>query len=130
MADLDHNSDQFVVDALAAYLGTQEEWNGADCLEVIADLIGTVRPHPGGESDYRPIFRKATGRDVPSAWDMGDRTPEEDEDEDSATYEIVRFRQDGDNEVIETGLTLAEAQEHCKRPDTHGDGWFDGYREE
>jgi hypothetical protein len=53
------------------------------------------------------------------------------------TYKIIRFRFQGDSrEVIETGLTLEEAQEHCKRDDTHGgsteDGtaWFDGYEEE
>ncbi len=49
--------------------------------------------------------------------------------ETETTYEIVRFRFEGDNEVLETGLTLEEAQEHCRRDDTHGDGWFDGYRE-
>lgn len=47
-----------------------------------------------------------------------------------STYSIVRFRFEGDNEVIETGLTLEEAQAHCRREDTHGDGWFDGYRED
>lgn len=46
------------------------------------------------------------------------------------TYKIIRFRQDGENEVIETGLALEDVQAHCKREDTHGDGWFDGYEEE
>ena len=45
-------------------------------------------------------------------------------------YKIVRFRFQGDNEDIKHGLTLEEAQEHCRRDDTHGDGWFDGYAEE
>lgn len=45
-------------------------------------------------------------------------------------YKIIRFRQDGeDREVVKWGLTLEEAQEHCRREDTHGDGWFDGYEE-
>jgi hypothetical protein len=60
-------------------------------------------------------------------------------------YEIVRFyKGDRAAEVIETGLTLAEAQAHCKDPETssstcteadglartaeYGD-WFDGYQE-
>lgn len=43
------------------------------------------------------------------------------------TYKIVRFHKDGENEVIATGLTLEEAQEHCRRDDTRGDDWFDGY---
>lgn len=46
------------------------------------------------------------------------------------TYSIVRFRFKGANEVIKKGLTLDEAQTHCNREDTRGDGWFDGYREE
>ena len=49
---------------------------------------------------------------------------------DDKTYEIVRFRFKQGGEVIRTGLTLEEAQEWCERDDTHGDGWFDGYREE
>lgn len=49
---------------------------------------------------------------------------------DDNTYKIMRFYFDGPSEVIETGLTLEEAQEHCSREDTHGDGWFDGYDEE
>lgn len=48
----------------------------------------------------------------------------------AATYKIIRFHQDDDNEVIATGLTLEEAQTHCKDPSTHGEGWFDGYEEE
>jgi hypothetical protein len=46
------------------------------------------------------------------------------------TYKIIRFRQDGENEVIRGGLTLEEAQEHCRREDTRGNGWFDGYEVE
>lgn len=46
------------------------------------------------------------------------------------TYKIIRFHFQGENEVIATGLTLEEAQEHCNSEDTHGDGWFDGYTEE
>lgn len=46
------------------------------------------------------------------------------------TYKIIRFRRDGEGEVIMTGLTLDEAQAHCKREDTHGPGWFDGYSQE
>lgn len=51
------------------------------------------------------------------------------------SYVIIRFfapsKHDGYSEVIKTGLTLEEAQDHCKRDDTHVVGeWFDGYDEE
>jgi hypothetical protein len=47
------------------------------------------------------------------------------------SYKIVRFYRDSKSrETIEEGLTLEEAQAHCQREDTHGDGWFDGYTEE
>lgn len=44
-------------------------------------------------------------------------------------YDIIRFREGQKYEYIKTVNTLEEAQEHCEREDTHGDGWFDGYRE-
>jgi hypothetical protein len=49
-------------------------------------------------------------------------------------YKIVRFTFDDDNpdnhKVIKTGLTLEEAQAHCRRDDTRKKGvWFDGYTE-
>ncbi len=49
------------------------------------------------------------------------------------TYRVVRFYRDTwlePREVIDTGLTLDEAQAHCRRDDTRGDDWFDGYEEE
>ena len=48
------------------------------------------------------------------------------------TYKIIRFYQDfdRDSKVVVRGLTLDQAQAHCRREDTHGDGWFDGYEEE
>ena len=55
------------------------------------------------------------------------------------TYEIVRFYADSrESRVIAEGLTIDEAQEHCKDPETssttcsepsEGGQWFDGYRE-
>jgi hypothetical protein len=51
-----------------------------------------------------------------------------------ATYRVVRFHFDENHpdhrREIASGLTLEEAQAHCKRDDTKGDGWFDGYDEE
>lgn len=63
------------------------------------------------------------------------------------TYKIVRFYQNPDtpSEVITTGLTLEQAQEHCNDPETSSrtatgehavartkqyGSWFDGYEEE
>ena len=61
------------------------------------------------------------------------------------TYKIVRHFADGDSEVIEMDLTLAEAKAHCKDPNTSSRTatdeagvklteergmWFDGFTEE
>lgn len=64
--------DTDVVDAIATYLGTQAEWSGADALEVIADLVGTVRPHPGDVpyDEYLAELTKVTGRPVLANFDM------------------------------------------------------------
>jgi len=47
-------------------------------------------------------------------------------------YKIVRFYRDAQRSpyTISKGLTLQEAQAHCRREDTRGEGWFDGYTEE
>ena len=46
------------------------------------------------------------------------------------TYKIIRFRFNGNNKVLKTGLTLEQAQAHCEKPETSGNGWFDGYNVE
>jgi hypothetical protein len=62
------------------------------------------------------------------------------------TYKIIRGYRDRDKrEVIKTGLTLAEAQKHCRNPETSSKTctseaglrrtanygpWFDGYESE
>jgi len=50
------------------------------------------------------------------------------------TYKIIRFyhpSQEKENETVRTGLTLEEAQAHCKDPSTREDDvYFDGYDEE
>ena len=49
-------------------------------------------------------------------------------------YKIIRFYAPTvrhEEEVIRTGLTLEEAQEHCNDPETREEGkWFDGYTKE
>ncbi len=42
-------------------------------------------------------------------------------------YRIVRFRQNGTRRTIRSNVNIYDAQAHCKRPDTRGEGWFDGY---
>lgn len=55
----------------------------------------------------------------------------EPEEQADATFEVRRFyREDRHYDVIHTGLTLAEAQAWCKRPDTSTADFFDGYTEE
>jgi hypothetical protein len=57
------------------------------------------------------------------------------------TYKIVRFYLGGGKRTIRTGLTLAQAQAHCRDPETssrtarrarsrRAGPWFDGYTEE
>lgn len=47
------------------------------------------------------------------------------------TYKIIRFyRDERPSETLVRGLTLAQAQEHCSRPDTQGVDWFDGFETE
>jgi hypothetical protein len=79
-------------------------------------------------TDERAHFIKAHNEYLtpPSTYEQ----EEPDMEEDEATYSIIRHRFNGNNEVIKTGLSLEEAQEHCQRDDTRGDGWFDGYTEE
>jgi len=56
-----------------------------------------------------------------------------------STYKIVRFYRDSEHpdhhKVIDTGLSLDQAQDHCNDSDTsehdsEGVLWFDGYYQE
>ena len=42
-------------------------------------------------------------------------------------YRIIRFQRAGGHRTVRNNVTLTEAQNHCGRKDTHGEGWFDGY---
>lgn len=44
-------------------------------------------------------------------------------------YNIIRFYADGrPSKLIKEGVSISEAQAHCRRADTSGEGWFDGYQ--
>lgn len=51
-------------------------------------------------------------------------------DEDEPCWVIICFTQGGRKDIVKVGLTLAEAQAHCKRSDTRGHHWFHGYGHE
>ena len=88
---------------------------------VLAELTFTYQQNPNALAvDYAADIIRKLARDWPEAVNGTGYV------EDVKTYHITRFR-DGENEIRETGLTLEEAQAHCRREDTHGDGWFDGY---
>jgi len=48
------------------------------------------------------------------------------------TYKIIRFyKAHNRKRTIKRGLTLEQAQAHCRDPKTRKEGvWFDGYTEE
>lgn len=52
------------------------------------------------------------------------------------TYKVIRFYKSGTRRTVRKGMTLADAQAHCQREDTHKkkkDGtvvWFDGFTKE
>ena len=70
------------------------------------------------------VTRKSEDRTVNAA--AGQVAPREE-----GRYRIIRSYADArDKEIIHTGLTRAEAQEHCNRDDAKGPGWFDGFTKE
>lgn len=102
----------------------EEELRSPDYFTYGQDTLRTTLPDIGGRINWRYTLKAI----VPSY----EQQAREDGVEEK-TYRIVRFYRDNrEKEVQETGLTLEEAQAHCKREDTHDhvDGWFDGYEEE
>ncbi|KKK76304.1 hypothetical protein LCGC14_2865050 [marine sediment metagenome] len=48
------------------------------------------------------------------------------------SYKIIRYYKNANKPktLIKKGLTLEQAQKHCKKENTHCLDWFDGYIEE
>jgi len=69
--------------------------------------------------------------DKQDEWEHKDCEKELGDEKSMKLYDIVRFYRDLNKQtkVIKYGVTLENAQKHCSRDDTSGDGWFDGYRE-
>jgi hypothetical protein len=102
-----------------------ERYRCTECDETFDDFDDAAQCHWG-------IGGVVEVEDGTSGQDRESYTDDQDRDNYTVepTFKIVRFRFQGDNEVIETGLTLEEAQSHCEDPETSGDGWFDGYQVE
>jgi len=66
-----NNDDTLAIDKIATLLGTSDDWKGADYLEMIAGIVGSVRPHPGNldGNAYAEVFRQVTGREVNAKYD-------------------------------------------------------------
>lgn len=75
--------------------------------------------------DYNEYHSRCTADIFTALFDR----PRRSEMTDETLYEIVRFRFKEHPEVLERNVTLEYAQEWCERDDTHGEGWFDGYRQ-
>jgi len=84
--------------------------------------------------DFDQLPEKEKQRRLDGAIKIGlgqDKPKEAPAQDDGKTYKIVRFYQDGrPRRTIKRGLNLADAQAHCSKEETHGEGWFDGYDEE
>lgn len=81
-----HVTDTDVVDAIALGLGTQSDWSRGDCLEWIADDIGTVRSHPGNAphpEDYLAAWRDRFGFDPLTDNFLADHVDDEATEEDA-----------------------------------------------
>lgn len=63
--DADSMTDADAMDAIALGLGTAPEWEGADTLEWIANVVGHVREHPGDADpvEYHERFQAEYGFD-------------------------------------------------------------------
>lgn len=61
LPDLAASPDSDAITKIALGLGTSPEWSGADDLDWIAGVVGTVRPHPG---DADPIQYIGTVADL------------------------------------------------------------------
>jgi hypothetical protein len=48
--------------------------------------------------------------------------------DDGETAELVLFRSQQENIPLGGDFALADAMDYCNQDDTHGDGWFTGWR--
>ena len=57
--------DMWAIDKIATLLGTSDDWSGADYLDMIAEIVGIVRPHPAGDGHaYATTFHRKTNRNI------------------------------------------------------------------
>ena len=77
------------------------------------------------DKKYNPDYRL----DVPFLKNLSAKLKKE---RGQVTYKIIRFFRDEHkpSTVVQTGLTLQEAQHHCSLDSTKGEDWFDGYSED
>ncbi len=103
---------------------------------VLAELRATVGLAAENSDEHGHVVVTTSTMATYRVWPSGTLTEfgSDWRDAEPETYKIVRFCFDEDSpenhKVMQSGLTLDEAQAHCRRDDTHGAGWFDGYERE
>jgi len=45
-------------------------------------------------------------------------------------YKIIRFYNSGQKDVVNIGLTIEEAKEHCESNAAAGDGWIEKFEKD
>jgi len=95
------------------------------------EIADGTRGRAAGES----VYLMCDGHEIDEhigRFDLAEnQEPAEEEEEPAPTYEVIKYVRDvGPTDTIHTGLTREEAKEICSSPDSTGEGWFYGFREE
>ncbi len=106
--------------------------NSGPVIEAMVDGLKEAEVEFASDNDEDDEYEPDLSGSQDEGWfEDGPDEGDEDSFDGEVTYKIVRYYNDGTpNEVVKTGLSLADAKAHCSDPSTHGEHWFDGHTKE